>query len=142
MAKLFVWDNKYSVGVPTLDAQHKRFFEITNDILKIADSPTSPVLKKDLTLLLIELGKYALNHLSYEENCINRYKCPGYETHTLIHDTYRKKIEEYLQAMRNATTDITSLAKEAAEFSQNWLSSHILNKDREYIPCLTTKDIE
>jgi hemerythrin len=142
MTKLFVWENKYSVGVPSLDAQHKRFFEITNDILNIADNKSSPVLKKDLTLLLIELGKYALNHLSYEENCINRYKCPGYESHTLIHDTYRKKIEVYLHSMRNKDTDIKVLAKEAAEFSRDWLSSHILNKDREYIPCLTEKNVK
>ena len=153
MRKLFKWSDKYSVGVPSLDIQHKRFFEITNEIVSVLDNPnySNTVdfananvsdLKKQLILLIVELGNYALGHLGYEEGCLRTHKCPGCETHTEIHDVYREKVKNYLGEVRKPEIDVFALAQDVATFSQDWLSQHILSKDKEYTGCLTKFNVQ
>jgi len=142
MSISFVWKDEYSVKVPSLDEQHKGFFEITNQIITLLDKPRSDELKENLILALVRLGRYALYHLDYEEQCINRYKCDGWETHAQAHDLYREKVKDYLGRVRIENSDIYALAREAADFSQTWLSTHILNKDREYITCLSGRGLQ
>ncbi|OGC46359.1 hypothetical protein A3B64_05020 [candidate division WWE3 bacterium RIFCSPLOWO2_01_FULL_37_24] len=136
-AKRFVWDDSYSVKVPSIDEQHKKFFDITNQILDIIENTRSPDVKNSLILAVVELGRYALYHLSYEEECIFKFQCTECSDHPLSHDYYRKKVKEYLKQVRDKKTDIFVLAEEVAVFSREWLSKHIAAKDREYIPCMT-----
>ncbi len=142
MPKQFVWDDKYSVKVPSLDAQHKRFFQLTNDILLIVDDPINADLKRKLILLIVEFGNYALNHLTYEEHCTKSSMCSGQEDHLVAHDSYRERVKGYLRDVVKPETDLPTLAKEVAEFSQSWLSGHILNIDRGYIECLTQHHVK
>ena len=142
MTRLFKWDDKYSVEVPSLDDQHKNFFDITNRILVLLEKPHNPELKESVVMLLIELGNYASNHLDYEEGCIRKNFCTGCEDHPVAHSVYRDKIREYLRRVREADTDIYALAFEVAEFTQYWLSQHILAKDRCYISCLTQHKVK
>jgi hemerythrin len=142
MTKQFQWDDKYSVNVTTLDEQHKEFFDITNKILLLVENPGSPEPKEKLIRLLVKLGEYAFYHLDYEEDCLEKYNCPERENHAFIHDVYKEKITEYIRQARESETGILALAKQSAEFSQNWLSAHILSRDREYIPCLEGGDLE
>ncbi|OGC69352.1 hypothetical protein A2415_03815 [candidate division WWE3 bacterium RIFOXYC1_FULL_39_7] len=153
MHKQFVWDDKYSVKVPSIDEQHKRFFELTNQILNVLDNPNFSYtqdfnnpgvteLKKELIRLVVELGNYAFYHLSYEETCMRNFDCSGCDGHTGIHDKYREKVKEYLMRVREEGADVYTLAEEIAEFSQNWLSGHILKKDREYIDCLVSNEVK
>jgi len=58
-AKRFVWDDSYSVKVPSIDEQHKKFFDITNQILDIIENTRSPDVKNSLILAVVELGRYA-----------------------------------------------------------------------------------
>ena len=142
MSKEFIWNDKYSVKVPSLDEQHKHFFQITNRILYLLEKPHNSELKRSLTQEVIELGRYASYHLDYEEGCMRKHKCAGCDGHSEIHDIYRDKVLMYLRQVRESSTDIYALAQEVADFSQNWLSRHILNKDREYINCLTKDNVQ
>lgn len=138
-SKRFIWNDSYSVHVPSLDAQHKGFFDITNKILDLLDNRHDQGLKQDLILSLVELGNYALDHLKYEEVCINKYRCRGCEGHPMAHDVYREKVQVYLRKVREEDADIYQLAQEVAVFSQNWLSNHIANMDKEYVDCMTSQ---
>ncbi len=141
MTKQFKWEEKYSVKVPILDTQHQRFFDITNQILLTFDNPLTIELKERLTLLIVDLGNYALHHLDFEEHCMKSNRCPGCPEHSEVHDLYREKVRTFLQEVKNPDVDIVKLAKEVAEFSQNWLSKHILSKDKEYIGYLTSDNV-
>lgn len=142
MPKEFIWNDKYSVKVSSLDEQHKHFFQITNQIIYLLEEPHSSELKSLLTDEIVELGRYANHHLDYEEKCMHNCRCEGCEGHPEAHDIYRDKVLSYLKQVREESTDIYALAQEVAEFSQQWLSKHILSKDREYIGCLTESGIQ
>ncbi len=142
MHKQFKWNNKYSVKVDSLDEQHKYFFDLTNQILTLLEHPHNPHLKERLILLIVKLGRYAFFHLDFEEDCMSRYGCPDLVAHREIHEAYRNKVINYLRQVREEGVDLFKLAEEVAEFSQDWLSGHILSKDREYIDCLEKNDVE
>ncbi|OGC50865.1 hypothetical protein A2716_02415 [candidate division WWE3 bacterium RIFCSPHIGHO2_01_FULL_40_23] len=141
MAKLFKWDDKYSVKVPSLDEQHKHFFTLTNRILTMIEKRRNSELRESLIFLLVDLGNYALLHLDYEEDCMEKYRCSGCEDHPIAHAVYRDKVKQYLGQLKEESVDIYALAQEVAEFTQNWLSHHILRKDREYIDCLSPHNL-
>jgi len=140
--KRFVWNDSYSVKVPSLDEQHKRFFGITNQILDLLDHPKNSELKNSLILAVVELGRYALYHLSYEEECIFKFMCTECKDHPLSHDYYREKVKGYLKKVRTEGTDIYALAEELAVFSREWLSNHIAQKDKEYVPCMEKNNVK
>ena len=142
MHKQFKWDNKYSVKVPSIDEQHKYFFDLTNQILALLEQPHNPHLKERLILLTVKLGRYSFFLLDFEEDCMSRYSCPDLVAHREIHETYRSKVINYLRQVREEETDLYKLAEEVAEFSQDWLSGHILTTDRDYIDCLEKNGVE
>ena len=140
--KRFIWNDCYSVKVPSLDEQHKKFFAITNQILDLLDYPKkNSELKNSLILAVVELGRYAMHHLSYEEGCILKYNCDC-KDHPLSHDYYREKVKGYLKKVRTEGTDIYALAEELAVFSREWLSNHIAQKDKEYVPCMEKNNVK
>lgn len=133
MSNRFIWNDSYSVKVPSLDAQHKNFFRITNNILDLLDKNHTQDLKEQLIFVIAELGKYALEHLGYEEECIKRYNCGKCEHHPEAHEVYRDHVVRFLKEVRDIDTDIYALAAEVATFSQAWLATHIANMDKAYV---------
>jgi len=65
--KKFVWNESYSVKVHVLDEQHKKFFDIANQISDLLNNPNSSTFKHSLTLTIIELARYGINSLCSEE---------------------------------------------------------------------------
>ena len=131
--KKFVWNESYGVKVHVLDEQHKKFFDIANQISDLLNNPNSSTFKHSLTLTIIELARYGINSLCSEEDFLKKYSCKGYEDHLISHDCYREKVKELLSKARNETTDFYELANEVAEFTQNWIDYHIAYKDKESI---------
>ena len=131
--KKFVWNESYGVKVHVLDEQHKKFFDIANQLSDLLNNPNSSNFKHSLTLTLIELARYALNSLCCEEEFLLKNNCKGYEDHLISHDCYREKVKELLRKARNDETDFYELANEVAEFTQNWIDFHIAYKDKEII---------
>jgi hemerythrin len=125
----FIWTEKYSVGVKTIDEQHKRFFEIANSIVDLEEKDAS---REELLAALGQLGDYALYHLNTEEKYFDELHYADAERHVAIHNQYREKIKDYFEKARNEKTDIKELAKEIASYSNDWLSYHILIMDKQY----------
>ncbi len=125
----FIWTEEYSVGIKTIDEQHRRFFEIANSIIDLGEKNVS---KEELLAALGQLGDYALYHLGTEEKYFDEFHYSEAARHVAIHNQYREKIKNYLDATRNEKANIKELAKEIASYSGDWLSHHILIMDKQY----------
>jgi len=126
----FIWDNQYSVGIEIIDEQHKRFFEIANEIY---DMPQNlPIYKDSLMAAITKLGDYALYHLATEEKYFKEFNYAGTADHVKKHDFFRGKISSYLEKLRGLKNDHKAIAAEMANFCEDWLSFHILETDKKY----------
>ena len=126
----FVWTKKYSVGIDSIDEQHKHFFEIANALVEAALNDAAE--KEELLALLGSLGDYAFYHLDTEEKYFNEFHYPEAQMHIEEHNKYREQVKQLLDSLEKETGDTKKLAKEAAIYSGNWLFHHILLVDQKY----------
>jgi len=126
----FIWEDKYSVGISSLDEQHKHFFEIADDIVDLLGR--GDFNRDELSALIVKLANHAFVHLKTEEDYFDNLHYLSAPLHVEAHKLYRKKVEDYLQMIQNPNADIKTLADEVATFAIYWLSDHILLMDKQY----------
>ena len=136
----FVWREEYGVGIPSIDAQHKHFFEITNEIIDLGSKPE--VSRIEVHHVADLLGNYALYHLKTEENYFDRTAYPEAARHIEAHNLYRQRIAQYMEGIDSLSTDPKALAEDFAEYSISWLSNHILLVDKKYSHYFQEHDIK
>lgn len=135
MRKKFNWEDKYSVGIETIDNQHKTFFENINEAIDLLNDPENPNLQKQLILVLVKFANYAFYHLSFEEDYFIKFKYSESDSHIAEHNYYRDKMADYLKEVRSDGTDKILLAGEIVDFSIYWLETHINKVDKNYSSC-------
>ncbi|MDD5547757.1 MAG: bacteriohemerythrin [Candidatus Pacebacteria bacterium] len=125
----FVWTPKYSVGIDSIDDQHKHFFDMANKTMELAgESKTEP---RTIFEALEELGDYAFYHFGTEEDYFDSLHYTEADAHKSIHNTFRQKIQNIMTSAREGE-NIHKIAKEAASFAGDWLFNHILEMDKKY----------
>lgn len=134
MAKL-VWSDKFSVGVRELDDQHRRLFELVNDLLAASDEGRRP---EELLGLLNGLMNYNMYHLDAEEEYMEKFECVSVE-HFAQHRMYRWTVRQMVEAARKEIVATTSsgfpMLRELAKFAGSWHVDHILQVDKTYTAC-------
>lgn len=124
------WSDNYSVGVASLDAQHKELVRLIN---RLHDDDERG---DDLTPVLDRLDWYVHYHFSFEESLMKAAKYEGFDEHIGEH----REFENWLRTSRRAMTsgmDIQELSRIIADFLKNWLRKHILVVDMDYKALLT-----
>ena len=71
--KRLVWDPKYTVHVEELDAQHRKLFTITNDILDLYENRPGELLPS-----LQDLVEYSCTHFRSENAVMIESNYPDY----------------------------------------------------------------
>jgi hemerythrin len=127
MLEKFIWNEKYSVGVSTIDGQHQTFFQMVNDLIDFLNENKTD--KNELMDLIGRLEAYSYYHLTYEENYYNLYHYIESDEHKREHDMYRSKIQEFKHDFLKEGADLNTVATELLNFAGSWLKQHILMTD-------------
>ncbi|MBU1043548.1 MAG: bacteriohemerythrin [Candidatus Omnitrophica bacterium] len=123
------WHKGLSVNVEEIDNQHKRLIEIINILYSSVIALDSTRLQENI---LIDMMEFADTHFKTEEKYMERFKFQGLESHRLEHEKFVKKIIKLERVILKSKAD----ARPAMlEFLKDWLESHLLEIDREYIEC-------
>lgn len=130
------WDNRFSVGVATLDNEHKVLFGILNDLYEAmkkghAQTVTGPLLHK--------LADYTRHHFSSEEAKMAAAGFPGLAAHRLLHHDLIQQVEQFIA--RFEKSDIM-LSIDLFNFLRDWLSNHIQKTDKGYGPWLAEHGVQ
>ena len=120
------WKESYSVGVQSLNEQHKVLVGHLNTIYELFDSPDK---REQVGALLSELEQYAQVHFKSEEDLFSKYKYHALATHALEHRFYEHKVSEF--KARFGLSD-EKVPLDMLEFLADWLTGHILGSDQEY----------
>jgi len=70
---MLVWDQKWTVGVESIDLQHRCFVDLINRIYAEIESGDAVY----QTRLINELGSYTQQHFTSEENIMHKLGFPG-----------------------------------------------------------------
>ena len=127
---LISWDNKYSVGVKTIDSQHTVLFDILNELHAamskgLAQNLTGPLLRK--------LVDYTNKHFSAEEAMLETAKYPKLAEHRIKHRDLIKQVNDYSARLERGEITVNI---HLMNFLRDWLTNHIMKTDHEYGPWL------
>lgn len=121
---LIRWSEKFSVGVPVFDEQHRRLVEMINQLFDAARDDRAPEAFLKLRQRFLE---YAATHLRQEEAALRAVNYPDYAQHKLEHDRYVTRVRELLSEGPDVAT-----THDLLRFLKEWWVWHIQESDKEY----------
>lgn len=115
--KPMVWKPEYSVHDDKVDSQHRRLFDLYNQVISVSMESV------DHERLLHDLYAYAVFHFAEEEALMATAKYPEEQirTHVSIHASFFRTLER----LRNQSVET------ALDYFREWLVHHIMTEDKE-----------
>jgi hemerythrin len=132
---LIQWSDRYSVGVSTLDNQHRQLIGILNDLHEAMSTARG----KDVQNGIVQkLGTYAATHLETEEKLLKAQAYPTFVQHKAQHDAYIAKMKEFQDQLRKGEGGVPVALM---TFLKDWWTKHILTTDKEYSAYLKAREV-
>lgn len=126
---MFQWDDKYSVGVQSIDNQHKEIFDILSKLLNAMKMGQG----NDVTTqIILELDRYAVIHFQKEEFFFKRFNYQGSAEHIIEHQDFTKKVAILKPDLKSGKMTVSF---ELLNFLKDWIDHHILVIDKQYSEC-------
>lgn len=124
----FEWTESMTVGEPTIDAQHKRLLAQLNAVIDaMIHGPNS----KEVADAVAFFGKYADEHLAYEEAYMIRRKYSGLAEHLKRHQDFRDTYQRFKMKLADEVTP-DRLLTEMEVYLGDWWTEHIRHEDKKY----------
>ena len=123
-------DNLYSMGQPTVDGQHRRLFDLIN---QLHDATQAGKGNEAVGAVLGSLIDYVNVHFAAEERLMAACGYPGLEAHRQDHARLTQRVLELQQRFQQGHA---IAAVQLLDFLGEWLSSHIQCSDRKYVSFL------
>ena len=117
------WEPKYSVHLEELDAQHRKLFEITNELVDAWEGggDAFPVLKA--------LVDYLSIHFHTEHMAMKKAEYPGFLGHSHEHQAFNEKMGDFIKSYRDESPTLMS---DMVVYLRNWVFTHTCEIDQVY----------
>ena len=126
------WNNSYSVGVEKIDSQHKKIFELINNLYAAQNSPD---VSADIGKSLEDMASYVEYHFETEKSYLDTL--PEFKEHEKEHWQFTKKTMQLVKAYKDSPKD--KMIVTIVEFLCGWLNNHILETDVQHFQILSSK---
>lgn len=133
---LITWDDKYSVEIPSIDAQHKKLIEIINTLHEAMSQGKGD---KVLNQVMDELVQYTQTHFAFEEKLLMANAYPDIVNHKAEHEKLTQKVVEFQTMAKNGQI---ALSVSVNSFLKSWLLDHIAGFDKKYSALLKSKGVK
>ena len=130
------WQASYSVGIDSIDQQHKKLVNLINQLQTAVDYSTGEEFEREALDALVD---YTKSHFGHEEALMQKYGYPGYEPHTGEH---KKMIREVDNLLAEYDKDPEQAIRHALNFLREWLINHINGTDKQYSGFLRDKGVK
>lgn len=121
------WNDSFLLNIEIIDKQHKRFFEILDEILALSKEEKTG---NDLLKVIDELQDYAHFHFQTEEDLMQKADATETELHIIQHKFYIEKLNEF-RSSYNYNNPV--LINQIVTFMRKWLLMHIFEVDGKYV---------
>ncbi len=127
---MFKWNESFATGIREIDNQHKRLFEIGEEIEILLGTYLGESTFQRAVELIDELKEYTVYHFDTEKNLFIKYNYPDMGEHLIQH----QKFIDYFNSIH-----LDEVAEDQEEFLNNllnyiaqWIFKHINNVDFQY----------
>lgn len=120
--ELIQWDDRYLTGVKEIDAQHKYFVTLVNELHSQMQQHHIEEIK---TTLVPKLVDYVHKHFKDEERIMRRHNYPGIEEQVHAHQEILANMNEIV----NANAAAFPMAMKLMRLTTKWFLDHVLEYD-------------
>jgi hemerythrin len=130
------WGDQYMVNIAEIDAQHKKLFDMVNEMHDaMRAGKGDDVIGRTLDGLL----GYVKTHFATEERYMTQHGFPEYAAHKKEHEDLTAKALDLHKQFKEGKP---VLSFDVMDFLKTWLQNHILGTDKKYGPFLNSKGIK
>ena len=120
------WEDKISVGIAEMDAQHKKLIELVNTL---HEARIGGAAHERVGEILDGITVYVRTHFTDEETLMQKHTFPGLEEHQQEHISLIKKLAAFKHRYQE---DNPPTSFELLSFLKSWIVDHIMESDRVY----------
>lgn len=126
---MYEMKDEYLTGIESIDAEHRRLFEIAEELYQLCQNDLVHDKYDLLVSALNELRDYTMLHFEHEEEYMESIGYKKLFTQKVQHNAFREKLDsidldEIDDNQEAAIEDILS-------FVTDWLVNHILHVDKQ-----------
>ena len=132
---LLRWSDSLSVGIDSIDSQHKKLIDLINELYTKMKSGSA---KEAVGRTLGSLIDYTESHFQYEEELFAKYDYLEQKDHKVVHSKLVAQVVEFQKQFQKGEKDVSL---ELMEFLKDWLVNHIKKTDKQYSPFLRSKGV-
>ncbi len=128
MAKEIKWNDRFNVGVESIDSAHRKLFSIVGKLIALNEDEAK---QQHACREGIKYFKsYTMKHFADEEAYMQSIGYPGLAVHKSLHDSLRDKTLPALEAEMEAQDYSTESVGHFLGICVGWLNCHIIVEDR------------
>lgn len=131
------WEEKYSVGVKEIDDQHKKLFEVINELLDLIKTGNTNQAHPEK--VIESILDYKTKHFDTEEKYFKEFNYEGAEEHKAKHKEFNDKMTSLRQKHPVSTP---AFAFDLIDFLEDWLLNHLLDMDQKYKECFQSHGLK
>ncbi len=129
------WDDRYAIGIESLDDQHKKLFKLVNRLYEIKEHK---ITKERLKSILYEFSDYMKTHFHEEEEYMSSIGYDKLEEHKALH----QELIDYLASVINKPAKLDIIKTKMKIVAKRALIDHIMNEDTKIKLFLIEQDLE
>ena len=92
------WEDSYSIGIESIDIQHKKLFELVNKLYDLKDNSN---IKEEIRDILYAFREYTITHFQDEEFYMKSIGYPELEEHKLMHEHIIDSLSQIINTPAN-----------------------------------------
>jgi len=123
---LISWTDDFSVGVESIDMQHKRLVEMIN---ALNDACAKGQVDEVIGKVFNNLAVYTKKHFEYEETL---FRETGYRDEAAHKQQHAQLIEQVSALKTKLDAGEQAIGDEVLAFLKKWLTEHIMKEDKAY----------
>ncbi|MPM35964.1 Bacteriohemerythrin [bioreactor metagenome] len=138
---MFDWKPEYNLNITEIDKQHKRLFELADQLYEIAKAKDGFDYYDEINRIFQELSDYTVYHFGYEEKLLDEYGYDGHESkiHKLEHGGFVNKMIQV--GKQDIDKNERKILLDVIMFTVDWIEKHILYTDKKYSAYLNSKGV-
>ncbi len=127
------WKDNFSIGIPEIDKQHMIIIECITVLEEAVKKRRERTGWSAIHSILGQLNAYVRMHFASEEELMRQYGYPELNEHA---DEHLQFMQDLLTLQQKSRSE--DIADELHAFLDSWWHKHVMERDRHYVPFLTT----
>lgn len=132
------WEQRYEIGIPSIDSQHKMLITLANDLSELLTNAVDGEDVYDrMVVIITALFGYTKDHFAHEEFLLQSVGYPELDAHKEEHSKFIAQLEAL--DLRALDDDQVAHGKKILNFLITWIFKHISDSDFSYQNVLLSK---